>query len=93
MADMQGFDTFAALTGGNGELELSNTSDFTDGVRTTAFPGPSPDDGGKVLNMQMPITEKNNMPQLGNPGGVFVPLPMPRSASPSHRVNPFAMGN
>ena len=46
-----------------------------------------------MLNMQAPSTEKNNMPQMGNPGSTFVPPPMPRSASPLHRDNPYAMEN
>ena len=92
MADMQGLDSLANLVSGQGELELSNTSGSTDEIRTAAFPGPSPDAGARVLNMQMPNTEKNAMPQLGNPG-VYVPPLAPRSASPSHRPNPFAMEN
>ena len=89
---MRAFDSLANLVSGQGELELSNTSGSTDEIRTAAFPGPSPDAGARVLNMQMPNTEKNAMPQLGNPG-VYVPPPAPRSASPSHKQNPYAMEN
>ena len=38
MADLHGFDSLAALTSGQGELELSNTSGSTDEIRTAAFP-------------------------------------------------------
>ena len=42
--------------------------------------------------MQMGITEKNAMPQMGNPCG-YIPPSAPRSASPSNRENPYAMEN
>ena len=93
MADPRGLDSLANLVAGQGELELSNTSGSTDEIRTPAYQGPSPDAVGRVLNMNMGTTEKNIMPQLGNPGGYIPPPAAPRSASPSSRSNPFAMEN
>ena len=92
MADLRGLDSLANLVSGQAELEFSNTSGSTDEIRTPAYHGPSPDAVGRVLNMQMGITEKNAMPQMGNPGG-YIPPAAPRSASPSSRENPYAMEN
>ena len=38
-----------------------------------------------MLNMQVPSTERNQMPQMVHPGSVYVPPPMPRSASPQRQ--------
>ena len=95
MADTAGFTTLANLAGGSDELDLSNTSGSTDGIKAASFPGPLGwvgESAGRMLHMNIPASEKNNMQQLGTPGRVFTPMPAPRSSSPSTRVNPFAMG-
>ena len=85
--DVRGFEQLAGLTN-PGELELSNTSDSTDGVKAAAFAGPS-SDGDRVLAMQMPGTEKTNMQPItpvGTPGRTVAVPHAHRSASPNRNI-------
>ena len=85
--DVRAFDQLAALTTA-GELELSNTSDSTDGVKAAAFAGPS-SQGDRVLAMQMPGTEKTNMQPItpvGTPGRTYAVPHAHRSASPNRNI-------
>ena len=43
MADYAGFTTLANLAGDSDELEISNTSGSTDGIKAASFPGPAVD--------------------------------------------------